>query len=782
MLIEAEYINNEPIIHHFYRKDGKRVHNIIRGFKPYFYVPEEEKIPPNVPGHFEVIGVERGFKNIKGKPVKKVICKTPNCVKNIRDMFSLTYESDIPYTQRWVIDTEPSFGDQPSILFIDIEVWDKNGFPKPEDAKYPILCISAYSDHLKKFWTLVFNGREGTEERTRGKYPWLIRFYKREEDLILGLVSLVRFVDPEVISGWNVCRFDFEYLMNRSKNLNVNISSLSPLGKIKSTFIRPGLLNKREKYRSPADIAGRIIFDALTAYKRIQRKGIDSYSLDSVSQKELGKSKETGKRVCEMTEPEMIEYNVHDVELVKEIEEKRNVISYFFGMSDFIKCPITHTESFSRMADNYMLRKKGEMVFPNTKITPSETFEGGRVFDPPRGRYDNVVVFDLTSLYPSIIMSMNMSIETVCQKEDGDIHVDDLDVHIKSHPEGFVPKVMRHLFDERDKYRNILESGLYKRGTDDWLLAWNKSEYVKQLANAIYGLFAYKGFRLYVPKLSETTTYMGRKILDWTKKVGEKNGYKAIYGDTDSVFFVGFSGKNPDEIIKEAEVLRDKITNSYSEFMSQFGVKKHRLSIKCEELFDNVTFVGNKKRYFGKMIYKRGERVDLLEVVGFETRRSDSSAFTKDFQKSFMQMVCDKKPREVLTKFIKDKMVEMRNKPIMEIAFPKAIVMDITKYKVKTNVIKGAEYANAFLGKHYDSGDKPRFVYIKKVRPGLPKVYKGHIVDGVCFDEPKDIDGFEIDYDRMAELQIYRKVHNIMKALGYKMPPLDPNQQVLVCE
>lgn len=779
MNIEYSQEGDEPIINFFRREGGIRKHYKIKGFRPYFYVDECMHVPKDP----RIMKVESGYQNILKEPVKKVVCRFPQDVGMIRNLFSKTYEADIQFTKRWVIDNEPDFGEEFSILFIDIECWDKNGFPDPEKAKEQVLAISAFDSIKQCYWTLCLDKEYKVEKRIRkgiidGKeYPWQIKHFVNEKDMLKALIDLIKYTDPDILSGWNSYRFDWEYLINRMKILGIDYRDLSPIRKVKEGYYRAGLLNPREKYREPMDIGGRLFFDCLMAYKRIQRKGIESYSLEYVSQKELGVGKISGgKRIHEMTLEEIITYNCMDVELTKEIEVKRKVISYFWGMANFIKCYMTETQSFSRMGDTFMLRKKGNMIFPTVQVSKSDTFEGGRVFDPPKGRFDNVVVFDLTSLYPSIIMSLNISIDTVVPKEEADIHIDDLDVYITDKKKGFIPKVMEDLFNERDKYRKILESGIYKRGTDDWLLAWNKSEYVKQLANSVYGMFAYKGFRLYVPKLSESTTYVGRKTLDWTKKIAQENGYNVIYGDTDSVFITGWKNGTPEQIMEESEKLRDKINKSYDEFVEQFGIKKHKLSIKSEELFDNVTFIGVKKRYFGKMVYKRGEKVDLLEIIGFETKRSDTSIFTRNFQKIFMNMVCDRTENKKLLEFVYNKMKEIRNSDIMSIALPKAIVMDISKYKVKTNVIKAAEYANKYLGKKYDSGDKPRFIYIKDVKKGLPKTHEdGKKVDGICFDNPKDIEGFSIDYDRMVNLLICKKVNNILIAL--ECPEVIPDSQ-----
>ena len=286
---------------------------------------------------------------------------------------------------------------------------------------------------------------------------------------------------------------------------------------------------------------------------------------------------------------------------------------------------------------------------------------------------------------------------------------------------------------------------------------------------------------VYIQKLGEVEDYV------YDLEVEGSHTFLAndIYvHNTDSVFMCGFKG-TPEEILKESEVLRDKLNKSYDEFIAQFGVKKHRLSIKAEELFDIVTFIGKKKRYFGRMIFKRGDKVDLLEIIGFETRRSDSSLFTKKIQKEVMDMVNHRFSEDKIRAYLVEKIKVFKTLPLKDVSIPKAIVMDINKYTVDTNVIKAAKYANKYLGKAYDSGDKPRFVYVKKVPPNLPSTFgvnpqgKPRKVEGICFDEEEDIKGFEIDYDRMILLQICRKVNSILRALNYREVRADAYQRDL---
>lgn len=73
----------------------------IHGFRPYFYVLESQTVP-KIP---QIKEVQSGFKSIFGEPCKKIITTIPEDVKDLRTQFSKTFEADIPFTRRFLIDT-----------------------------------------------------------------------------------------------------------------------------------------------------------------------------------------------------------------------------------------------------------------------------------------------------------------------------------------------------------------------------------------------------------------------------------------------------------------------------------------------------------------------------------------------------------------------------------------------------------------------------------------------------------------------------------------------------
>ena len=78
------------------------------------------------------------------------------------------------------------------------------------------------------------------------------------------------------------------------------------------------------------------------------------------------------------------------------------------------------------MGYNY-LKKKNIVIPPKEKIEKNSKYAGAYVKEPIPGRYDWVVSFDLTSLYPSLIMQYSISPETLVTKDDLNVRIRELE-------------------------------------------------------------------------------------------------------------------------------------------------------------------------------------------------------------------------------------------------------------------------------------------------------------------------------------------------------------------
>jgi len=119
---------------------------------------------------------------------------------------------------------------------------------------------------------------------------------------------------------------------------------------------------------------------------------------------------------------------------------------------------------------NY-LKKRNIVIPPKTKTEKSEKYAGAYVKEPIPGVYDWVVSFDLTSLYPSLIMQFNISPETLLEDRVPNVSVDEIigkqvdfgdltDKCVTANGctyrkdfRGFLPELMDKIFKERSLYK-----------------------------------------------------------------------------------------------------------------------------------------------------------------------------------------------------------------------------------------------------------------------------------------------------------------------------------------
>jgi len=172
-------------------------------------------------------------------------------------------------------------------------------------------------------------------------------------------------------------------------------------------------------------------------------------------------------------------------------------------------------------------------------------YVGGYVKEPVKGLHENILSFDFKSLYPSIIISKNISPDTLIKGEtDEEFYTAPEVPHkFRTQPIGFVPSVIGNLLKERAKIKDIMKK------TDDPVekkILNVQQQALKTLANSMYGLYGFARFRWYSGECADAVTAWGRDYIKKTMKKAEKFGFKAIYADTDG-FYATYTGNVEDD-------------------------------------------------------------------------------------------------------------------------------------------------------------------------------------------------------------------------------------------
>jgi DNA polymerase I len=445
--IEGQGNEEYPVIHVFGRTpENEREHVRVLGVEPYFYVPTADLRDSGtdpVDEYDAVIAAResregRSFESIRGEPLTKVITRTPRDVGRIRDDFETTFEADILFPNRFLVDTGVRSGvrvperrlddeegpDDASatrgpiqvrhgevtptevdadlrVCTFDIEVDDRRGFP--EDGEEPIVCLTSHDSYRDEYvaWLYVAPDGTGAPPETLSTYETLdedvevdVRTFVDEDAMLDAFLSYTEEIDVDIFTGWNFEDFDAPYLLDRLEQLNpassypLEIERLSRVGEV-----------WRSGWGGP-DVKGRVVFDLLYAYKRTQFTELESYRLDAVGELELdvGKERYAGDigDLWESDPERLLEYNVRDVELCVEIDRKQNVIAFWDEVRQFVGCKLEDAPTPGDTVDMYVLHKAfGNFALPTKGQQESEDFEGGAVFDPITGVRENVSVLDL---------------------------------------------------------------------------------------------------------------------------------------------------------------------------------------------------------------------------------------------------------------------------------------------------------------------------------------------------------------------------------------------------
>ena len=171
-----------------------------------------------------------------------------------------------------------------TIMSFDIECVSKDGsFPNPERETDEVIQIgitmSRYGEdecYLKHIITLKScDSLEGI----------IVESYNTEKEVLLAFSKLVRTIDPDIITGYNINGFDFNYLNERAKLLGIS-PQFSRMSRIKneiSEFVIKDLSSSAlgENKLKFFDMKGRVILDLMKVIQRDHK--LPSYKLDEVT-------------------------------------------------------------------------------------------------------------------------------------------------------------------------------------------------------------------------------------------------------------------------------------------------------------------------------------------------------------------------------------------------------------------------------------------------------------------------------------------------------------------
>ncbi len=581
VILDIDYVTYEdkPVIRLFSKDGDKNIILIDDTFEPYLYVMSDEidECISEIQDNLDVVRVEKITKKdfqIEKEFIKVTFKHPQELAKSrdkLRDLETVIQirEFDIPFYRRYLMDRDVipmteviAIGDEIDsfltldsakqdieiiklthplervkeyphdfrILSFDLEVRNPHGMPNSEVDE--IIMIGVASN-------FGINQVISTKTNSKGDF---VNQVESEKEMIEEFVKIIKDNNVDIIVGYNSDNFDFPYLKDRAKILGVDLDIGMDESDIK--FIRRG-------YANAASFKGLIHVDLYLVMRRYMT--LERYTLERVYYELFGEEKidVPGDRIWEFWDnggeelDNLFDYSLDDVVSTLKIAEQTLPLN--LELTRIIGQPLFDVARMAtgQQAEWFLVKQAyfdGEVV-PNKRGSnfadraSAEDNEGGYVREPEKGLHENLVQFDFRSLYPSIIISKNISPDVMVlgdvENEDDYNMSPEHGLKFKKEPQGFIPSVIDKILQERFKIKRQMKDSndpQEKKALDV------QQQAIKRLANTMYGIYGFPRFRWYSFECAKAITSWGRQYIKSSIKKAEEFGFYAIYADTDGFY------------------------------------------------------------------------------------------------------------------------------------------------------------------------------------------------------------------------------------------------------
>ncbi len=803
-------LNGSPVIRLFGKtKDGKTVCGFLKNYFPYFYVIPKGDLKENLKNFSQlIVKIEEtekflpiGFQSKKTK-LTKITVSDPSRVPEIRDwikdrnLAEEIFEADILFKYRFMADfnifgmrwykisghnintttvraeknievekiEEVSDSDIAPLKYLSIDIEVAAGETLPDPKKDPIAMISlSFSPQFEGRESLVLVAKPIKMKDAIG--------FRSEKEMLEEFVKIIEKFDPDVITGYNINNFDLPYIAERLRQCKINLAigrcAYKPMATRKIT----------QKFRN--SITGRIIADVYEIIKEVTEKGqakifkLKRYGLGDVAKEVLNESKLDLMR-SEITKywdgteeqiQKLVEYCRKDSVLALRLLLEKSLLDKFIEIARITGLLLQDALESGETAriENILIREfnKQDYVLP-LKPTSKEILlrkeereakglKGALVLEPEIGLHKNIVYLDFKAMYPSIFIAFNIC-PTTLLIGNGNENLEFITTPSgakfvsKNVREGIIPKIVRHLINERDRIKKAMSiaANEYERKILD-----AKQDALKIVANSFYGQTGYVRSRLYVLDIANAITSCGRSLIQQTKKIVESDPrFKVIYGDTDSIM-VKTPSDDLDKIFEFGKEIEEKVNSAL----------KGIVQMKIDSIFKTLLIL-SKKRYAGLKVEKlNGQYQEKVIMRGIETVRRDWCDLSSETLMNVIEIILkegnSKKAFDYVRNVLQD--LEKGNIPLEKLVITKSISKSLKEYKgVQPHIELWKKLRKRSPATAPGIGDRIAFVIIKgpqlmSERAEDPEYVKAH--------------GLKIDSQYYIESQVLPPLERVFEAL-----------------
>lgn len=528
----------------------------------------------------------------------------------------------------------------PKVLAFDIET------DELEIGKGEIIMISLVSENFKRVITW---------RKTQTKLDF-VEQVKDEAELIEKFVEYVKKISPDFITGYFSDGFDLPYLKARAEKHNVKLNI--------------GLDDSQPRFhkgnKMTCETKGIVHIDLIkfieTAYSQYMQS--ESLSLNEVANEFLGEGKKKfefkhSSKIESKDWEEYFEYNLQDSVLTYNLFKK-----FWPDMLEFSRImqePLfdVSRNGMSKNVENYIIHNLNRFnEIPEKRPTydeigerkKREKYEGAFVFQPTPGLYEDICIFDFTSMHASIIVSYNLSKATLLGKKEKDcIESPEFELNKEkrkfyfSKEKAFFPSLLGEIVELRKKYKKEL-----KEKPDAIKKA--RSNAFKLLANAYYGYMGFFGARYYSIESAATTLAFVRKFNKETIERVKQESYEVIFGDTDSVGFA----------------LNKKTKTQTIEFLKKLNSELPGImELELEDFYKRGIWVTKRTGEFGaKKKYALIAEDGKLKIRGFETVRRDWCPLAREVQNTILRMILSEGNEKKALNYVREIIKQLKERKI----------------------------------------------------------------------------------------------------------------------
>ena len=754
---------------HIYKRwrdaEGNLIEETVSDFRPYFWVPAStsHRYMERVLGDFYGSSVDwndTAEALRTGETLVKVYAYRQRDIKDIARRFLKTWEADLSLEDRYLIDNVKEMPEwKPRVWHFDLEWCTKSkqttvmAVIDNYNNRYVSFCWKKHNPN--GLYDMDYHEEEReVEYEVNGvptKFTYERHLYGSEYEMHDAFLSYMDECNPDVFVAHAIMWADLPHLIDRLKNFR----RLSPLGRV----LRP---SKGSYDYVDQPIIGRLCFDTASPVR--SGSGFERVWKDSGNPQLKNLKLQTIAEACNLggkfemdvftgwTErfDDYVDYCMQDTLLLKKIDENNHVLNFFLSLQRLCGVRFSSCHNVTRFARG-LLQRRTEWKAPTKTDQEKQEYEGAFIPPPKPGRYKGVGCVDYKGLYPSLILSHNLSWETQVPASRAD------EENVRQLPDGtcwqqgvpaLLPSMVTEMFELRDEYKRRMREA----STENERNGWNTLQLaVKRVMASLYGMTASSYWGWCDFDIASAITACGRQAIRFLMEESQNQGYSALYGHTDSAFVqVPFD---------EAKALAKHLTETVQ--------REHDAShlIVEFEAYMPYWITGGKNLYYGICSYPPEDEGKVKSARWGKI--STLAPISKNLENDVLTAICTGADEEEVIGLVRplSKRIKRGDVTLGEVTQTTRLSKSTDKYAVIGGGVKAAIYYNEHItdGPLLGEGSSVNHVYVDKSPDGLPAT------DVVAYEKESDLQGFSLNYDFMVDKLIKAKIKPIFKALDWDL-------------